>query len=64
MTTPQTPETPAGQGGGIECRKCGCVDLRVTRTWRGPRFIRRTRVCRHCGTRNVTTEKIAGTPAG
>jgi len=49
---------------GVSCRKCGCADLRVIQTWKGVKVIKRTRVCRHCGTRTLTRETVAGSPAG
>lgn len=42
---------------GIECRKCGCRHFRVYYTRLGPSCIRRVRICRHCGTRRLTTER-------
>jgi DNA-directed RNA polymerase subunit RPC12/RpoP len=46
---------------GLECRKCGCRDLRViyTRSGRGGHIVRR-RECRHCGQRLVTWERPVG----
>jgi transcription elongation factor Elf1 len=41
---------------GLECRHCGCRDLRVLYTRQRPRSIMRVRVCRHCGRRVVTRE--------
>lgn len=42
-------------GPGIHCPRCYCSDLRVRNTVRLPGgFVRRYRVCRHCG-RTVTT---------
>ncbi len=42
---------------GIVCRKCGCADMRVTRTTRTADGIRRERVCRHCGRRHFSIER-------
>jgi hypothetical protein len=52
---------PAESQRGLECRKCGCRDLRVvyTRSGRGGHIVRR-RECRHCGQRLVTWEKVIG----
>ena len=44
---------------GIECRDCGCRDLRVIYTRRSIGQIIRRRECRHCGRRMTTREKIA-----
>lgn len=44
---------------GIECRKCGCRDLRVIYTRHRPKRIVRRRECRHCGKRVTTFEKVA-----
>lgn len=42
---------------GICCPRCGCPDLRVTRTMRLPGGrVRRYRECRHCGRRVCTLE--------
>lgn len=56
MTLETTPTTPEQLG--ICCPKCGCADLRVTRTMRVRRGIRRYRTCRHCGWRMVSNEKL------
>ncbi len=42
---------------GIQCRHCGCTDLRVRHTRRHSGRIRRERECRHCGKVIWTTEK-------
>jgi len=52
------------QTGGLVCPKCGCRHLPVYYTRRDSRTIRRTRVCRHCGYRLVTREKIIGGTRG
>jgi hypothetical protein len=42
---------------GLECRECGCRDLRVVYTRpMSNRKILRCRECRHCGRRISTTE--------
>ena len=41
---------------GLECRGCGCRDLRVLYTRYRARSIVRVRSCRHCGRRLVTRE--------
>jgi hypothetical protein len=43
---------------GLVCRKCGCRDLRVDATRDGIGEIRRYRVCRNCGRRIPTHERI------
>lgn len=43
---------------GIECRHCGCTDLRVIATRRRANgTIIRRRACRHCGKVTRTTEE-------
>ena len=44
--------------GGIRCARCGCCDLRVTHTIRGPDIVTRHRQCRHCGWKQRTREKV------
>ena len=34
---------------GLLCKRCGCRDLRVSETRKGPGYIVRWRKCRHCG---------------
>jgi transcriptional regulator NrdR family protein len=42
---------------GIACPRCGCRDLRTTKTMRVREgMIRRYRACRHCG-RTITTHE-------
>lgn len=41
---------------GIICRKCGCRHFFVNYTRPIPGGIRRSRQCRHCGKRIITTE--------
>ena len=43
---------------GLECPACGCVDLKTTHTERLRRCTRRRKVCRHCGKRIVSTERL------
>jgi hypothetical protein len=42
---------------GIRCPACGCCDLRTTHTLRRPGWVKRRKVCRHCGRVVVTREK-------
>ncbi len=42
---------------GLLCRKCGCRDFRTVYTRRIPNGIRRSRQCRQCGKRIITTER-------
>ena len=51
---------PADSKRGLECRHCGCRDLRVDHTTRADGTIIRYRRCRHCGRRVTTCERIAG----
>lgn len=48
-----TPETR-----GIACPRCQCTDLRAYRTTRYPGRITRVRICRACGRRVVTHERL------
>lgn len=43
----------------LRCRKCGCPHLPVLRTVHRLRTVIRYRVCRNCGLRMRTTEKIS-----
>lgn len=57
---PKDRPTPAELGDkaiGLECQYCGCHDFRVVQTRPRPGFIRRERVCRHCGKKKYTKEK-------
>ena len=45
--------------GGLSCPNCGCCDLRVLdKRDNAPGQIYRRRICRHCGERFSTTERI------
>lgn len=44
--------------GGLACPDCGCKDFRAANTVRIAGGIRRYKVCRHCGRRIRTREKI------
>jgi transcriptional regulator NrdR family protein len=47
---------------GLRCPKCDCADLRVYYTRRRPGGrIRRSRICRACGARVISTETITNT---
>ncbi|HOI56476.1 MAG TPA: hypothetical protein PLP01_14605 [Phycisphaerae bacterium] len=48
---------------GLECPRCGCRDFRVIETERLYHCIRRRRVCRRCGWRTTTVEKMAAPEA-
>mgnify|MGYP006977227912 CR=1 FL=1 len=52
----ETPTTPPPSA-GLLCPRCGCRDLRATKTMHVKSGIRRYRKCRHCG-RNVTTLEL------
>jgi transcriptional regulator NrdR family protein len=47
-------------GGGLACTKCGCSDMRVYYTRAEMHGVRRVRVCRHCGSKQVTHERAQG----
>ncbi len=42
---------------GLVCRKCGCRHFFVVYTRKVSGGIRRSRECRHCGKRIITTER-------
>ncbi len=45
---------------GLSCPKCGCRDLRAYYTRPRKDHILRKRICRYCGKKIVTREKISG----
>ena len=45
---------------GLACPNCGCRHLEVYYTRDGLQIIKRVRICRHCGRRIPTQEKIVG----
>jgi len=45
---------------GIECPDCGGTESRVKRSGKEPRQVRRTRVCKLCGTEWLTLELTRG----
>ncbi len=45
---------------GVACPTCGCRHLDVLYTRLGYRSRQRVRLCRHCGRRILTKEKIVG----
>jgi transcriptional regulator NrdR family protein len=50
--------TDRNESVGIACPRCGCCDLRTTKTMRVREgMIRRYRECRHCG-RTMTTHEV------
>jgi len=56
--------TENGTEAGVQCRACGCKRLKTTNTWEREviwlgvkrRYIRRRRVCQHCGKPFTTVE--------
>ncbi len=46
----------ASGGAGLECSNCGCRDFRVRDTKPGVGYIKRYRICRHCGRIRTTIE--------
>lgn len=54
----EEPERPVEPELGIRCRSCGCRHMPVFSTRRRPNQIIRIRVCRFCGKRNLTREKL------
>ncbi|MBE3070799.1 MAG: hypothetical protein IMZ66_11250 [Planctomycetes bacterium] len=65
MTDAEALAAPPGPP-GIVCPECGCADLRsedgrpweISKTERMFGFIRRRRICRHCGTVVHTRETV------
>ena len=55
-------KTEAAEPAGICCPECGCPDVRVFKTRRRRRLIRRIRQCQNdnCRRRFITSERIAG----
>jgi hypothetical protein len=53
-------QTPPDVPLGLRCRKCNCADFRTLETRKHMDKIVRRRVCRHCGWRVTTSEKIVG----
>jgi transcriptional regulator NrdR family protein len=45
---------------GIECPNCGATESRVKRSGKESRHVRRTRVCKLCGTEWLTLESTRG----
>lgn len=43
---------------GIECRKCGCAHMPVQATRRKRGYVLRIRVCRNCGKRHLSRERL------
>lgn len=56
VETPADPPTKKRRG--IQCRSCGCRDLRVLETRQSDGYIVRRRICRNCGKRCTTREQI------
>ena len=54
------PQVTADSDAGIRCPDCACAHFTVWRTRPMPRGIRRERICRNCGRKVITTEKMAG----
>jgi len=52
------PEDDEGRTVGIPCPRCGCRDLRVSKTIRKDAVIERYRECRHCKRSMRTREAI------
>lgn len=60
------PQRLPAEGGGIECRRCGCKHFETTKTERREKIIRRRRECRNCKLIVWTWEVAEGesVPAG
>jgi uncharacterized protein (DUF983 family) len=50
----EAPQQPTG----LRCRQCGCGHLPVFTTRSRNGFVVRVRICRNCGRRHQTSEKI------
>ena len=47
--------------GGLVCQQCGCRHFRTYNTFQSPNgYVRRRKICRHCGTFISTVEKEVG----
>jgi len=61
---PRGPESPRRYPpepkGGPRCSKCGSTWLKVDHTSRAGKFNIRYRICRHCGSRVTTRERVVG----
>lgn len=44
---------------GLQCPRCGSRDFRVIKTGPKGTLVKRRRVCRHCGYRVTTHERLA-----
>lgn len=58
----EPPVPPAYRTEGIRCPSCGCGHLPALYTRHHGNRTVRVRLCRHCGRRVTTTEKVQGTP--
>ena len=47
---------------GLRCTQCGCAHLPVVYTRQRANLIVRVRVCRHCGKRTTTYERVVELP--
>lgn len=60
----QTDPDPNPDGGeetvGISCSRCGCRHLDVYYTRPREKYILRCRLCRNCGRKVITREKVQG----
>jgi len=56
VAVPPAAPCPPPPSRGLECRGCGCRELRVLYTRYRAGSIVRVRACRHCGRRLVTRE--------
>jgi len=46
---------------GLVCKNCGCRDFRTHKTIpREGGYVSRRKICRHCGNRVTTSERIVG----
>jgi len=44
---------------GLVCRHCGCRHFRVFYVRRRAGYIRRVRICRYCGQKLITSERVS-----
>lgn len=60
MVAANNPADPSPEPRGLACTRCGCRDLRVRDTRPHHGFIVRVRVCRNCGNKMHSRERIEG----
>jgi DNA-directed RNA polymerase subunit RPC12/RpoP len=57
-SNPVTRAKPTRDDLGLACPSCGCRHLPVWYTRQKPGYVLRVRLCRHCGRRVATRERL------